>query len=231
MRSLRRGVLVLLTGLAACESDARVLPVDVLWMDWPAEAVAGEPFRTRLVVWGVCALNPVFKAGASADQSAVTFAPYFLTGEDQILCGNLRATEVLLVTAVDTAGLAPGLAAEIARIYEMRAAAPVYTAQIVPAAPGRPVRTFGNVTVLPESPPTGSSLRNAAGAASLEVDTLGCVRLRPFGLYGPGATIVLENPSDTGQLSGPGALIRGYIFTPPAPVCGETRVFHLVSRN
>ena len=64
--------------LAACEPSAKVDPVTVQWMDWPAEVKAGQPFRTRLVVWNVCALNPQFRAGASANQSAVTFAPYFL---------------------------------------------------------------------------------------------------------------------------------------------------------
>ena len=59
--------------LAACgEPNATIDPVTVQWMDWPAEVNAGQPFRTRLVVWGVCALNPQFRAGASADQSVAT---------------------------------------------------------------------------------------------------------------------------------------------------------------
>src|SRR5882762_5363596 len=51
--------------LAACEPNAKIDQVTVQWMDWPAEVNAGQPFRTRLVVWNVCAINPQFRPGAS----------------------------------------------------------------------------------------------------------------------------------------------------------------------
>ncbi len=92
--------------LLACEGPkAEVSPVTVLWMDWPSEVNAGEPFRTRLVVWNVCAVNPQFRAGGHADQSTVTFEPYYLIGHDQIACLTQRTPTLLSLIALDTAGL------------------------------------------------------------------------------------------------------------------------------
>src|SRR6267378_2606890 len=128
--------------LAACsESNSRIDPVTVQWMDWPAEVNAAQPFRTRLVVLAVCALNPRFHPGAHADQSR----------------------------------------------------------------------------------------RNAAGTVSLVTDNGGCVRVRPGGLYNPAAALVLEDQADTVGLSY--TFVRGYIYDAAAPVCGETRVFHLTARQ
>ncbi len=220
---------VLLASLVACGDEAHTIPVTVQWMDWPADVFAGEAFRTRLVVSGVCALNPRFYAGSSADPSAVTFAPYFIGGNADIVCIGSRAID-LLVSAIDTAGMAPGLRADYPRTYEMRATTSVYAQSAgLDAAPSR---TFGDVTVRPWSPVADQlplPRRNAAGYATLEKDGLGCARIRPLGLYAPGAALVLENPVDTAGLSG--HFVRGYIDLVNAPVCGANRVFHLVSRN
>jgi len=211
--------------LLACDGpNGKVDPVSVQWMDWPAEVNAGQPFRTRLVVWGVCAINPRFQPGAHADQSAVTFAPYYLVDNDQILCANLREVTLLQVGAIDTAGTAPGLAAPASRTYEMRAGAEVFFAR---AEQSIPVRHFGDVIVRP----TGAdpSQRNGGGTVFLLVDSVGCVRLSPLGLYNPNSALVLEDQADTSGL--PGAFVTGYIHDAAAPVCGETRVFHVVTRN
>ena len=214
--------------LAACGPDPDILPTTVEWMDWPAEVVAGSPFTVRLVVFWPCAVDG-FRPGPSADQSAVTFTPYFLTHNDQVLClADGASATSLVVGSVDTSGLAPGLPADYPRTYEMRAASVVYAPPPGLAA-GAPVRTFGEVTVHLQVPLPGAPVRNAAGRVSLEVDALGCARVRPSGLYGPGSAIVLENPIDTAGLSG--AFVRGYLHYPAAPVCGESRVFHLVTRN
>lgn len=225
---MRRVSFVMLFAAAlACEPDTHAIPVTVQWMDWPTEVAAGTPFRTRLVVFGVCAVSPVFRPGATADVSAVTFAPYFVGAQDGILCAA-SGLELLVVTAIDTAGTAPGLSAAFPRTYEMRATSSVYAP--LTGAAAEPVRTFGDVTVRPPSPifdpPTR---RNAAGYAQLERDSLGCVRIRPSGLYTPGAAIVLENPVDT--VTWYGSFVRGYIQSVDPAVCGERTVFHLVSRN
>jgi hypothetical protein len=216
-----------LAALVACDSssDNQITPVTVQWMDWPAEVEAGQPFRTRLVVWGVCAANPRFNAGTSADQSAVTFAPYFLVDDEPILCAG-GAAERLIVSAIDTAGTAPGLTAMFTRTYEMRGTASTYLR--ANAIFGNfPVRTFGEVTVQISAADT--SRRNAAGVVYVQRDPAGCVRVRPAGLYSPDAALVLEDQADTTGLAN--AFVRGYVYDTPTPVCGETRVFHLVARQ
>src|SRR5882762_9733596 len=153
--------------LVACdEPSGKVDPVSVQWMDWPAEVNAGQPFRTRLVVWGVCTLNPQFRSGARADQSAVTFEPYFLIGHDHIACLTERTPTLLALIAIDTAGTAPGLSAPSARTYEMRASTMdvAYSA----GAQALPVGTYGDVTVRPSG--ADPSRRNAGGYATLETD-------------------------------------------------------------
>jgi hypothetical protein len=213
--------------LVACDtnSDHQITPVTVQWMDWPAEVNAGETFRTRLIVWSVCASNPQFRAGANADQSAVTFSPYFVSTKERIAC-LAGAAERLVVAGLDTAGMAPGLQATFSRTYEMRgSASPYATAQGLLGA--LPVRTFGEVTVQVSG--ADASRRNAAGTVSLQRDTLGCARVRPVGSYHPGTALVLEDQADTIGLSY--AFVRGYIYDAAAPICGETRVFHLSSVN
>lgn len=216
----------LLASLSACGDDARTIPVDVLWMDWPAEVEAGVPFRTRLVVFAPCAGIKAFRPSAHADPSAVTFRPYFIAENEEIICVQRGAvSEVLIVSALDTAGMAPGLSAESPRTYEMRATVPFYA-----LAADFDVAPFGDVTVHPPSTvwePT--TIRNAGGRVVTQTDTFGCVRIRPAGLYAPGAALVLENPVDTAGLSGD--FVRGYIRLVDPPVCGANRVFHLVSRN
>jgi hypothetical protein len=194
-------------------------------MDWPAVVDAGQPFRTRIVVWSVCARNPRFRDGASADLSAVTFAPYFLIDDDPIICAGAAATP-FVITAIDTAGTAPGLAATFSRTYEIRGTASTNTRAVGLLGPF-PVRTFGEVTVGP--PGADPSRRNAAGTVAMERDSVGCVRVRPLGLYYVDAALVLEDQADTVGLSY--SFVRGYIHDAAAPVCGETRVFHLVTRN
>ena len=218
---------ICLISLGACSGESRnVRPVTIQWMDWPAEVGSGQVFRTRLIVSAVCAREPQFHPGARADQSAVTFAPYWVVGNEQIACiADVDAMAPLLVSGFDTAGTAPGLSSTYARTFEMRGSASVYVSGSVSA--DEPVRTFGEVIVLPRG--SESSQRNAAGIASKEVDTTGCVRLRPFGAWRPGSALPLENQADTARISY--TFVRGYIYDAATPVCGETRVFHLVSQN
>ena len=219
-------VMLSLGVLAACSdsSNTKVDPVTVQWMDWPAEVNAGQSFRTRLVVWGVCAQNPRFHAGASADQSAVTFAPFWVVDDAPIYCLN-EPVAPLLVIGFDTAGTAPALAAPFARTYEMRASANTGVGD--PRFNVYPARTFGDVIVRPGN--ADQSRRNAAGIVSLQVDSTGCARVGPGGLYNPAAQLVLEDQADTVGLGY--TFVRGYIHAAAAPVCGETQVFHLVARQ
>jgi hypothetical protein len=217
-----------LLGLAACESNTRTLPVSVVWMDWPAEVGAGDPFRTRLIVYQPCALIRGFVPSPMADAAAVTFAPYFVADKGEINCvDGVVASELLVTWAIDTAGMAPGLPAETARLYEMRGAGADACIACV-TLNSAPWVTFGEVIVRPTLP-SPSPVRNAGGAVMAQRDSIGCLRIRPAGLPKPGASIVVENPPDTTAWWY--GSVRGYIHQPAAPVCGEAQVFHLVSRN
>lgn len=221
---MRVAVFAILCCVVACDAlGTKTDLVTVQWMDWPAEVNAGQTFRTRLVVSSICALNPRFHAGASADQSAVTFAPYFEADDKEIAC--IADQSLLISLGMDTAALAPALAATTARTYEMRAAAPTIPSSTTFAP--LPVRTFGDVTV--RSANADDSRRNAAGIVQVQRDTLGCVHVRPLGAYRPDALLPLEDQADTAGLAF--AFVRGYIYDASAPVCGQTRVFHLTSRN
>lgn len=211
--------------LAACEPDNEVSPATVEWMEWPAEVSAATPFPVRLLVQRPGCHPSVFRLGISADESAVTFAPYFLITSQEIICLPEALVLDVYPGAFDTVGTAPGLAASFARTFEMRAAAQVY-APPAPGAADLPIRTYGEVTVRLTSP--DSSRRNAAGIASKVIDNLGCVRLQPSGMFGQGS-LVLEDQADTSNLSY--AFVSGYIYEAAAPVCGQTRVFHLLPRN
>jgi len=163
----------------------------------------------------------VFKPGTHADESAVTFAPYFLVNTKHAFCPP--GVYTVYPNALDIVVTAPGLATSFARTFEMRAAAHVYAP--TPSANSLPVRAYGDVTVRLADPDT--SRRNAAGFAVKDIDNLGCVRLRPNQTFGIG--YVLEDQADTARFSY--AFVRGYIHASATPICGETRVFELVSRN
>ena len=215
--------------LAACGPDIEVSPATVEWMEWPAEVAAATPFQVRLLVARPGCRQGAFKLGVSADESAVTFAPYYLIKSQEILCQPEAAIVDPYPGGFDTVGTVPGLAASVPRTFEMRAAAQVSA----PPAPGvgdLPVRTYGEVTVRLTSP--DSSRRNGAGFATRLVDNFGCARLQPSGFFPSGtagSNFVLEDQADTSSFTH--AFVRGYIYEASAPICGQTRVFHLVTVN
>lgn len=138
--------LPIFVALVACEPDVEISPATVEWMEWPAEVPAATPFSVRLIVSRTC-LQGTFQPGISADESAVTFEPYWLIERNaETAClPEARQFDIYYV-ALDTVGTAPGLAADFARTFEMRAAAaPLAGAKL-------PVRTYGDVTVRPSNP-------------------------------------------------------------------------------
>jgi len=165
-----------------------------------------------------------FVTKPSVDQSAVTFEPYFLlTGQPQF-CRELTPSSRIIAPFFDTRSAVPGLEAQYPRTYEIRAGSDAY-ARDAGLASAFPIRTFGEVTV--RSAQVESGQINAGGVAYAFRDSLGCVTLSPSGVY-PG--YVIENPpADTSRFWS--AFVRGYIYEPAAPVCGESKVFHLVTRN
>jgi hypothetical protein len=218
--------------LAACsEPDTRAIPVEVQWAEWPAEVLAATPFTVRLLGYGPgCYARQELRVPVRVDQSAVTFEPYFLVNDDgQDIC--LPRLDLLPAGAspipidvgyYDTRAPVPGLAAQYPRTYEIRASAAVYAA---PRLEALPVRMFGEVTVRSDS--ASGARTNAAGNVYAWRDSLGCVRLVPP-FTSPG--IVIENPpADTASWwSG---FVRGYLYDRAASICGDRRVFHLVTRG
>jgi hypothetical protein len=216
--------------LAACDPDSQISPVTVQWMDWPADVPAGQPFAVRMVVSQPCAASG-FREGTTADQSAITFEPYFLEARNDVMC-IARASQAISIAigALDTVGRAPGLAAPFSRTYEMRGAAGVYAAPNIGLA-GLPVRTFGQVTARGDVWIYDPTKRNAGGMALVTTDQQGCARIRPVWTSQPDDAAPLDNQETPGPAPVFGSFVRGYYYTAPAPVCGETRVFHLVSVN
>jgi hypothetical protein len=225
--------LAMLMAVAACDSGLDMQPAVVQWMEWPAEVQVAMPFTVRQVMTFPSCHRWVFKPAVSADQSALTFAPYFLVERGDPVC--LPSPAVFDVFPVpflglDTVSTAPGLATTLARTFEMRATAPVSAPTPGPGPGDTPVRTFGDVTVRLSNP--DSSRHNAGGIVRMSVDVGGCVRLWPGGFpgyVGASTGLVLEDQADTTGLNY--AFVRGYIHEAAAPVCGQTRVFHLGSRN
>jgi hypothetical protein len=226
-------VLLLAVPATACsEPDSRIEPAQVSWMEWPAEVSVATPFSARLVGFGVSCVQVVrFVTAPTVDESAVTFEPYFLvTGRSQFCpLDGTRQSDVrpqglsIIAPYFDAQATVPGLDAEYPRTYEIRAGTSVFVPGTLDAR--LPIRTFGDITVRTAQVENGHI--NAAGTAYASRDSLGCVSLHPFGVY-PG--YVIENaPADTTQYWS--AFVRGYIYDAPAPVCGESKVFHLVTRE
>ena len=227
-------VLLIVASVSACsEPDTRIEPAQVNWMEWPAEVLAATPFTVRLVGYGIGCVEVVkFVTAPTVDQSSVTFEPYFmLTGQPQFcrqvdaarergVTGSLR----LIAPFFDTRAAVPGLEAQVPRTYEIRAGTDVSTTDRLTDGVRLPIRTFGEVTV--RSAGVETKHVNAAGLSYATRDSLGCVTLYSYGVY-PG--YVIENPPDTTQYWY--GFVRGYIYEPVAPVCGEAKVFHLVTRN
>lgn len=216
-----------LVGLTACDSDIEAKAATVSWMEWPAAVPPATPFTVRMLVFPVGCSVGTFRPQASADESAVTFAPYFLVKRGGYCLPEAQIADIYF-GALDTAGTAPGLAAQFPRTYEMRAAASVQVPAPLTGAADLPVRTFGQVVVQAAVDPHAGR-RNAAGFATKVVDELGCTRLLPNGLIDPRRAYMLEDQADTSGLFY--VFVRGYIYQPAAPVCGEAKVFHLLSRN
>lgn len=221
MRALRCAPIAAL--LIACGPNTDVQPAAVHWMDWPAEVLVSKPFEVRMILYPPVCFPHRFRAGAAADESAVTFAPYFLVERAEPICPPTILDQLPSIV-LDTLVAAPRLAASSPRTSEMRAAS-LFDSTSAPG--GLPVRTFGAVTVRPSDPDT--SRRNAGGFVVLRIDDQGCVRVTPMGYDTPDAGLVLEDQADTTRFSF--AFVRGYIHEVPVPVCGQTRVFHLLARN
>jgi len=223
---------VSLVAVAACsDPESEIMPAEVSWMEWPAEVLAAEPFTVRLVGYGAfCREVLRFDPGITSDNSAVTFEPFFLVSRRALPCpldrrvplsGSL--TPPIIAPFFDTRAQVGGLTPQTPRSYEIRGAADASLREV--SALALPVRLFGEVVVRSDS--VDRSRTNAGGVVYAYRDSTGCVSIYAPVVQGE---YVLENPpADTATFWS--AFVRGYIYKPAAPVCGESLVFHLVSRN
>ena len=213
-----------LLAFGCSDVDTHVLPAAVNWMEWPAEVRAGAAFKVRLVGFAPsCGPSDGFNAAPQVGDSAVTFQPYFIVPDHPGVCPLTAgpAASPILAPSFDTTQTVPGLAGPAPETYELRASA---FAQTFAPSDGYVIRAFGAVTVRPDSADTSRTA--AAGQAYTSRDTLSCLRIFTAGLFFPG--YVVENPPDTTTYWS--AFVQGYLYTPAVPVCGEKRVFHLVTR-
>jgi hypothetical protein len=133
------------------------------------------------------------------------------------------------IASVTTLGVAPSafdqsitvssLEATAARTYEIRAATHTSAVDLV-------LRTFGDVVVRPDS--IQNRRVNAVGHASAARDQAGCLRVYAVARYFSTSYPVEDPPDTTSTWT---AFVRGYIYEPTAPICGESKVFHLVTRE
>ena len=213
---------LVIAALSCNGSDTHILSAAVNWMEWPAEVRAATPFRVRLVGFApFCGPDDGFNAAPQVGDSAVTFQPYFIVPDRQSVCPLTArpAVSPILAPSFDTTAAVPGLAAA-AGTYNMLASA---FAETFAPSDVYPVRAFGTVTVRVGAADTSRTA--AAGQIYTWRDTLSCLHVATPGIY---SGYVLENPPDTTTYwSG---FVQGYLYTPAAPVCGATRVFHLVKR-
>lgn len=225
-RAVAIALVVVLAPGCATDPDTEVVPATVLWMEWPAEVLAAEPFTVRLVGFGVeCRQVVRFDTDPTVNETSVTFEPFFVvTGPQQvcpaILADPLPGSLSPVAPFFDTRAAVPPLTPTVPRTYEMRAATLPFANAL--GAPDRMVRWFGDVLV--RSDVVQSDVIRVGGQVYSYVDALDCLHVAAVGLY-PGYAV--ENPpAGAGNWSG---FVRGYLHSVSAPICGETRVFHLES--
>ena len=88
-------------------------------------------------------------------------------------------------------------------------------------------RVFGEVVVTPD-PPDAPALVGA-GTATFVRDPDGCFRVRPAMTYFA-HMMPLQDQADT-TADWTNALVTGHIIEAASPICGVTRIFHLLSRQ
>jgi hypothetical protein len=217
-----------IVALSACESDLEVHPATIQWLEWPAEVLVGTPFKARSFLLPPVCFEHRFKPGLTLDQSAVTIAPYYLVKPGQPICPpTASASDLLPNPGLDTVLTLPALTVPNSRTFEMRASANADAPNPQPGVGNLPIRTFGDVTVRMSNP--DASRTNVAGRVIVQIDNQGCARIQPGGFFSPGVEYVLEDQADTAGVSF--AFVRGYLHDVTTPVCGQTRVFHLVTVN
>lgn len=235
----------LLFAVLACTDPkapkADIRPVSVYWLEWPTEVLAATPFTTRIVFSSLpCGVIAELKTPVSTDNSAVTVAPYYaVEREIHIMCLAAASPDLALgfdgPTLIEAEVPVAGLDAETVRTYDLRATTHIAVPSAV-LAETLDVRTFGEVIVRNDTALARRS--NAAGLAAFFLDTLDCFRVAPRAVYSrPDGKHYVSRGSYvvdsvwTDSIIVARQFVRGYLYDAAVPVCGQTRIFHLVTRN
>ena len=199
-------VVIAALGLACTEPETgEVIPAQPFWIEFPAEVREAEPFDLRVVVWGPgCYEHQELRVHVMVGTSYVTVRSEFVVDGQNNSVACLRDP-----APYDTTVTVPGLA------LIPNAA---YVIEIVPSGQ-TPWIPSGSVAIRGASESIDRDKIRAAGAVTGTTDIEGCaVMQRPFD-----APIPVENPPSATWIG----FVRGYLFTPAAPLCGQTRAFHI----
>ena len=214
---------LLALGQAACnvtEPNPAVTPQGVDWMEWPAEVVGGMQFQIRVI--GLRAsCRGGFGIAVTQDSTALRVEPFATPALPGAVCDDGLAAYDTLVTV-------SGLAADSNRVYAIHAPVCCAIQLLTSSRSRRPLfvdLTFGEVVVRPSS--ADRTRTNASGYfQEAYYDSLTCVRIRPVSFA---SGYVDENWTPVGGVGY--NFVRGYLYAPATPVCGERVVFHEVSHN
>ena len=203
----RVAVVILCAGLACTEpSTVRVLATEPAWLSWPAEVRAAQPFDVRFVFYAPgCFDRMELRVYEERGADHIAFrGEWLVEGESDPLC--LRSDPGFVATLVTLAGLA----ATGDSTYEVR---PIGSGN----TPPRPVGTILVRATGVLNTDHLSGLGHVVGSTDIE----GCAVMQPpFE-----APVPVENPPAAQWLG----YVHGYFFTPAAPLCGQTRVFHVTT--
>lgn len=202
MRRLATIAAAIMAGLACPTEPETIIPAQPAWMAWPAEVRAGVNFNVRLVVHAPgCYPRQDLQVGVFRSAADIAFqAEWLVEGTSSGVCDP---------GYVDTLVALTGLPATTDSTYRVFA---------VPVESG-PFLLMG--TLLARRTAALSNNTGAAGTAVGSTDIEGCAVMQPpFD-----SPIPVENPPAATWMG----FVRGYFFTPAAPLCGQTRAFHVDS--
>jgi len=200
--------LAVLLGLAfllpACEEtgpDTHIGQLGAMWMEWRAQVQEGQPLSVLIVGDLGCAAEYVRHYEVDQSNRAIVFNPYAIVSDEPC---SLGIVPELFSDTIDVSDLRAGT-------YQLQSRDRVFGEVVVTSDP-------------PDAPPLVG-----AGAATFVRDPDGCFRLRPAA-YFFAHMLPLEDQADT-TASWTDAFVTGHIIEATSPVCGVTRIFHLVSKN
>ena len=196
MRPAVSALLCLAFPLTSACDGSHVESVGVGWMEWPAEVRVATGFDVRIVGFLPQCGSEYVRRYRIDQASSAIVFTPYAVVSDEPPCVNIAPP--MFQDSIALPGLTEGT-------YQIRTEE----------------RVFGELLV--RTDPVDASRVNAAGRAAVARDQADCLRLIPAVqlIVRP---LPLENPPDPTPSAN--AFVNGYLYTAPAPICGEARVFH-----